>query len=365
MSGAVEPTTAEGATSSASTASAALVELAAKALALTAAALPLVGYGVRYISFQVDPSIRNVLQLATALPLIDATALGLFTLLAPVAILAILFFSANAYVAVEEERLALLEQRELQAADAQAIVERLDALRVAAKAYEEVQGNPEAPLSPALASELAAIEEAAARHKALRQELGDRVDAFGTHPWFRPYRLASRLGIGPRALSVALSTFNAAVIIALMLLLPGFPATLFMFLGAALGMVIFNQRVRRRGDLRLRNVWPAVAVILIAMTLAEGFTNSGPRPATYMFDAGSPVIASGRFGELGRRDGFVFLRSCERPESGYLAIPESRIALVRVEPPGPRHRGGPSLVGLLFGGDSMTLGATGQCAVGS
>jgi hypothetical protein len=339
-----------------------LVELGAKALALSAAMLPFVGYGTRYVSFLLDPTLRNVLQLTTAAPLLEATALGLFTLLGPAAIFALIYFLAVASISVSEERDAIHSEHGRQQAAALALRERVDALAAAVDAHKAQTGDPQALVPPPLVQELHEIQELTRATGLDVAKLEARANAFARTPLNRPVRIASRLGLHPKVTDRLVVVVSVLLILVSTVLLPGFPSALVMIAGAMLASIAFRRRVRERAHLRLRNAWPALAILLVSMTIGQGLIHAGNRPGTYSFVSGSPALQDGQYGELGRSDLLVFVRPCDHPQAGYFAVPETRISLVAYAPPDdPRSRIGPSLAQVLFDRAHIRLGASSQC----
>ncbi len=70
----------------------------AKLIVLVAALLPVAGVAIRTIGFAVDPDLRNVVQLAVALPIVDLTALAAWSLLVPlVSLVWVVWFTGQTF----------------------------------------------------------------------------------------------------------------------------------------------------------------------------------------------------------------------------------------------------------------------------
>jgi hypothetical protein len=102
--------------------SSAAAELLAKLIVLVAALLPVAGVAIRMIAFLLDPALRNVLQLAVALPIVDLTAFAAWALFFPVLSLAVTAYSARA-IAIDQGRLDRLSKEGAASAPSMSVLE--------------------------------------------------------------------------------------------------------------------------------------------------------------------------------------------------------------------------------------------------
>jgi hypothetical protein len=358
----------------------AAAELLAKLIVVVAALFPVAGVAIRAIGFQVDPYLRNGMQLAVALPVVDLTALGAWNLLTQAPMLLFLVFVTGAAVRFEGRMKRVMAEGDEFTSEYQHLGADLHDLQSRLEhVEEEVAASDLTVPERDGAAQLAALQLQAQEVDAQRQEVQE-LDArmqeinarFGTwsteRAWAAPwwFRLTNRL-LDPVA-RVALRLPHGVRIVAALLALAAFAAWLPLFpIGPVvvptvfLGQMLLTRSIRAAGDFRLRHAWPGLAVIMVGYVIASGLTYVGPRPATYHF-VSTAGVEDGSYAELGRTDELVYLRACTHLADGSIAVPVSAIRLIEFPPPVSRSLG-PSLVQLLQGKHTLRLGAAGQCDV--
>lgn len=356
MAASSESTQAEGALISPAAA-----ELLAKLLVLVAALLPVTAVAIRMIGFLLDPYLRNVLQLAVALPIIDLTALGAWTLFAPATFLFFFVFLLGALVRVENR---------IRGSDSEATEFAL-AFRNLGTDIASLRARW-AQMRPALhdASGAAVLDDFATEIAALGMQehklnlrfqtwetLRDRAVPAWIHRsgqalapvsrWTERLPRPVRLAAGLTALA-ALAALQPAFLMALVLI----PTT-------GLGQILLIRSIRAAGDFQLKHAWPGLAVFMAGYVLASGLLYSGPLPATYHFTT-TAGVQDGSYAELGRTDQIIYLRTCADLREGSIAVPVAAIRLIEMPPPTSRSVK-PSLVEILQGSGTLKLGAASQC----
>lgn len=345
----------------------AAAELLAKLIVLVAALLPVAAVAIRMIGFLLDPHLRNVLQLAVALPIVDLTALGAWELFFPV--LSLLFTAALAReIARDRGRLRrVLHEGAEFVAEYESLGADLDTLRTRLDKPEHDPEAPESAVPEDFAADLANLQH---QHERLQA----RYDAWTTErdrgepgwvrfmdrlfgpldPLVKPIVAAtSRLS---RRTRIIASVLGLAILAAW---LPAFPMLMIAIPTGLGGQVLIFRAIDAAGDFRLRHAWPGVAVFMIGYVLASGLTYSGPRPAIYYFNSATGVD-DGSYAELGRTDDLLYLRPCADPTVGSIAVPASAVRLIKLPPPTARPLQ-PSLLDVLQGNQTLRLGTAGQC----
>ena len=140
---------------------------------------------------------------------------------------------------------------------------------------------------------------------------------------------------------------------------PYFPLAAVLLPTTLVSQALLTRSIRSAGDFRLRHSWPALAVFMTGYVLASGLTYSGPLPANYRFDPAS-TVQDGSYAELGRTGELAYLQACADGARGSLGVPSSAIRLIEL-PPSVARPPRPSLIDLLSGYQTLTLGAANQC----
>lgn len=335
------------------------VELLAKLIVVVAAVLPVAGVAIREAAFLEDPYLRNVLQLAVALPILDLTALAAWYLLFPVITLAAIIFVTTAAARLDARMRRVNDEDRDVASAYQDFGADLD--RIRARVDKLRDDEDQDATDPDLAADVEALE---ARHRDLnaRYESNKAAWAQVEPKWLQRTTsvldpLLTRLERIPRR---GRYVMIGVVLLVSAALLPSFPVGFILFPTAFGAQALLTRNIRNAGDFRLRHAWPALALFLGGYILASGLTYSGPRPVIIHFTAASG-IADGLYAELGKTDDLVYLRSCPNVAAGSLAVPVTSIRLIELPPPTPQPLARPSLVSLIQSHASITLGSQNQC----
>jgi hypothetical protein len=344
----------------------------AKLVLLVAALLPVAGVAIRMIAFLCDPYLRNVSQLAVALPIVNLTALAAWLLLGPVA--SLMFVVANirwtSRSIAESERRS--SQRSAIVAELEELTTKHGSLRAQLDDLQARMGPPDSP-APTLnlsdvADEVDAISKArvdldADTEAALSRYHSWRDAARPLPTWIRVLEpvlnpVARFIVWVPRGIRIAASI---GVLVVASVVLPIFPLIPIILLTSFASQVLLTRSIKAAGDFRLRHAWPGVAVFMAGYVLASGLTYQGPYPATFHF-ATTAGVPDGSYAELGRSDDLLYIRPCPDIAKGSLAVPLSAITLIEFPPPVGRPIG-PSLLDVLRGKATLRLGTVTQCDV--
>jgi hypothetical protein len=331
------------------------IELAGKVIALFAAALPVIGVVIRLIGFAIG-NLPNTVQLAGAAPITDLAALAALQLLTPVSII---FFAAFVW----QTSLSVLLELDTIDADQSTLRPRVSSVvsrwRDTKERTEELQAAGVAQDDPrwaAILKETQAVETEV-------DELTDRTSALNrqlTEIQHRPVMRALR----PLRPFNRFARFFPWLLVALTLVLvsvtPGFPGAFLALGGSYSGSFVLSRSIERTRSLQLRRVWPGILLMFAGQIAYAGFAYAGASPGQYEFNPAVTTLASGLYAELGRADGFVYLRMCNQvPPASVIAVPAPAVRVVHF-PLRTQRSSWPSLVDVL-GGASMQAGIDRQC----
>jgi len=353
----------------------AAAELLAKLIVLVAALLPAAAVAIRLIGFILDPYLRNTVQLAVAWPISDLTALGAVNLFGPVIAILVTAVFARQWARDRGWWQHLSSESQALAGEYQAVKADLEDLEARWQTRQsDLAESGTAPPEDATSEDFDARLQ---RLLAREQELSPRYEAWHTASqrpdpyWIRPFfwlfGRVDRLA-GPLVKHVTKHIGRKAWIMALLLILaafaalvPGFPTAWILLPTSFGGQMLIYRDTNAAGDFLLRHAWPGVALFIAGYVLTAGLTYSGPGPATYHF-APTAGVHDGSYAELGRTDDLVYLRPCANLAAGSVAVPPAAIVLVELPPPPTATRRlSPSLIDLLRGNRTLTLGTSAQC----
>lgn len=120
--------------------------------------------------------------------------------------------------------------------------------------------------------------------------------------------------------------------------------------GFVLATVTLPRIARRTGRVALSEVWPLVVAVLMFAVLGAGLDGNlvGAEPGTYHF-AADAHLTDGRYVRLGEASDRTLLLSCGQAHGQVLAVDNSEVVSIELEPWKSDPLGWPTLLGTLTG----------------
>lgn len=365
-------------------------DLAGKAVALFAVLLPVIGAGVRWVSFQFDPSVPS--EIAFARPVAALAADGFTTLLfaAPLSVLTWLVYRQSvpwrlALTELAQQRRAARGRTASKTDELKAMsgrweerTHRIDALRTrgeevlqrtnaladmepteAAKAREEIIQETQ-KLQADLAAETAEVAELGrtaenleSEAEAAIKELEEIRKSSDSLPKLlpMPLRLLHRLDRRWRLLILILGS------VAIVVLGPGIPLIWPLALVYWFVYAWFDRIIDRTRGLRFVAALPPLLVLALGSAVTFGLLPRTPPTAAYVFDGAS--VESGLYGVLGETEHFLYLTPCES-RGPVVAVPIQTVRSVEYGDRRP-NPAPPSLLDIVQRGVPIRFGLDRSC----
>ena len=154
-----------------------------------------------------------------------------------------------------------------------------------------------------------------------------------------------------------------ALILAVAIFAPDWQLSLLLCCSTVLSLVVVLNRVRRYGRVTLTQAWPILAGLVLFSALNGGMRPVliGVEPASYVFKpALTAAISDGRYAELGREDGMLYLAKCDSRDHEVIGVHEDDVSVLRLERRGPVPSN-PSVWEVLVSHRFGTLGLASPC----